>query len=92
MTCPSPPMFQNFMRNAGAIAREIRRRTERSCIMTQNRLCEAKLPPKMVAMTSSGLSLVSAQVTSAHTRIAHTRVIALIPIALYQEIEALFTI
>ena len=85
-------MFQNFMRNAGAIAREIRRRTERSCIITQNRLCEAKLPPKMVTMTSNGLSLVNAQVTTAHTRMAHKSASALIAIALYQVIADLFTI
>ena len=47
-TWPSPPRFQNFMRKAGASARETHSSMARSCSMTQTRRVLPKAPPIMV--------------------------------------------
>ena len=72
ITCPSPPIFQKRIRNAGPIAREMISRMEMFCIRTQNLLSDPKLPSQMVLKTLTGSSPVSRKVTIAHTMIART--------------------
>ena len=78
--CPSAPVFQNRIRNAGVTAREIHNRMEISWIVTRV-LPFPNAPLTMVAYTENGLSPVRMTVTIAQKMSAATMAIARMPMA-----------
>ena len=66
-TCPSAPMFQNFILNAGASATDIHKSTMVSLMVIHILLFEPKAPLNMETYTSRGLSPVIHTITIADT-------------------------
>ena len=83
-TCPSAPMFQNRILNAGVTAREMHSSIARFCSSTQVLRFVPTAPLIMAAYTCIGSSPVSSMVMTAQAMSASTIAAARMAQALYQ--------
>ena len=83
-TCPSAPIFQNFILNAGANAIPIQSRVTRSRSAHEKRMDVIKVPLNITPYTEMGFSPVTAKIKIASTTSASTmasaRISTLFPI------------